>query len=144
MNTSNAIALALVALAISAPLHAGDAQPRENYCAWIKQTPEGKFTTEMKMGWSLLAAERDPAAMALPDNVVGITCLRDPPVLVPGDLTVLKQGRSLHFGVQDQGMTIVKYEFKDGQVVYTVSVGGLSPKTLKKVEKALAAVQPKM
>ena len=142
MNTSKAIALALVVLAISAPLHAGDAQPRENYCAWIKQTPEGKFTTEMKMDWSLLAAERDPAAMALPDDVVGVTCLRDPPILVPGDLALLKQGRSLYFGAQDLGLTMVKYELKDGKITYTVDVGGLGPKNLKKVEKAIAALQP--
>lgn len=144
MNTSKAISLALVVLAISAPLHAGDAQPRESYCAWIKQTPEGKFTTEMKMDWSLLAAESDSAGMALPENVVGITCLRDPPILVHGDLALLKQGRSLYFGVQDLGMTMVKYELKAGKIVYRVDVGGLNSKNRKKVEKAIAALQARM
>ena len=142
MIISRKAVFAFAALAASMPLHAGQAQPRESYCSWIKQVPEGKFIAEMKMGWSLIAAERDPAAMALPDDVVGVTCLRDPPILVPGDLALLKQGRSLYFGAQDLGLTMVKYELKDGKITYTVDVGGLGPKNLKKVEKAIAALQP--
>jgi hypothetical protein len=135
------LVLAASTVALASPLHAGGDSPRESYCSWIIKTPDGKFRTEMKMGWSLLFAERDAQGPNLPENVAGITCLRDPPVLVAGDVAVLKQGRSLHFGTQDQGMTIVKYEMTDGKITYTVSVGGLGSKNQKKVEQALKALQ---
>ncbi|MFM5917030.1 MAG: hypothetical protein ACKOOL_05790 [Novosphingobium sp.] len=133
--------LALSGLAWAVPLHAGGDHPRESYCSWIIKTEDGKFRTEMKLGWNLQLAESDPASMNLPQDVAGITCLRDPPILIAGDVAVLKQGRSLHFGTQDQGMTIVKYELTDGKITYTIPVGGLGSKNLKKVEQALKALQ---
>lgn len=142
MSMVRRMTLAVAALTVAAPLHAGSKLPRESFCSWIKKTPDGKFKYEMKTGWSLQLAESDPEGPNLPEDVASITCLRDPPVLVAGDVAVLKQGRSLQFGTQDQGMTIVKYEFKDGKIAYTVSVGGLSSKNQKKVDQALQALQP--
>ena len=131
----------LALLALTAPLSAGDGNPKEQRCSWIYQTPEGKFRFEPRYEWSLLQSTRDPAAPPLPANVVNISCLRDPPVLVPGDLAQLKQGRTLSFGTMDQGLTIVRYTLADGKLSYEVTSGGLGEKNRKKVEKAMAAVQ---
>lgn len=133
--------LALAGTALSAPLWAGDDKPKEEKCTWVRKTEDGRFRNELHWEWSLLEAGRDPAGTTLPDDVTGLVCLRDPPVLVPGDLVFLKQGRSLYFGVQDQGITMVKYELVDGKVTWTVRAGGLGDKNRKKVEKSVAAVQ---
>ena len=144
MKTPLTVAILGALLGSISPLAARDKLPDDQYCSWIKSTPDGKFTYQMQMGWSLARDGADPAAAPLPPEVVGITCLRDPPILVESDLKQLTLGRTLSFGIQDQGMTIVEYELKDGKIAYTVKTGGLGDSRRKKVEKAMAAMQTKL
>lgn len=140
MTARFALAAATIAVAAApAPLFA--ANVRESYCGLIRKTADGKFTTEMRMGWSLLRAEEADGVIAFDPDVTGVSCLRDPPILQDADAETLKQGLSLHFSGSSGGLTIVSYEVTDGRLTWKVTAGALSDKMTKAVNKAVERVQ---
>jgi len=140
--TKRGVVLALVAMVLAGP-PAFAKTPRESYCTLIRKTEDGKFRKESRFGWSLLTAEAEPGQIAFDSDVVGVTCLRDPPLTVPEDAEALRLGLSLYFANPKTGTT-VKYELKEGRIVYTVTVGGLSESELKQVAKAASQVEARL
>ncbi|MCR2832891.1 hypothetical protein [Parerythrobacter lacustris] len=133
--------VALAAIALAAAPHAIAKTPRDSYCSWIKETPEGRFTYEMKLGWSLIREGALEGGPELPEDVVGISCLRDPPVLVAGDVALLERGVEIYFGLGGAGFSTIKYRLTDGVIAYELSGGALSARQKKDVDRALADAQ---
>ncbi|WP_284123927.1 hypothetical protein [Parerythrobacter aestuarii] len=131
------------ALAAAVCLTGGAAQakaPKERFCSFIHQTEDGKFRHESKLGWSLFSAQAEPGEISYPASVVGVTCLRDPILLVPEDAESLRLGLKLYLADPKSGQT-VKYEAVDGKVVHNASAAVLGRSLMKKLEKAIAQVE---
>lgn len=135
------VTVALAAVALAAAPHAIAKTPRDSYCSWIRETPEGRFTYEMKLGWSLIREGVLAGGPELPADVAGISCLRDPPVLVAGDVALLERGVEIYFGLEGAGISTIKYTLTDGVIAYELSGGALSAKLKKDVDRAMADAQ---
>lgn len=136
--------LVVAAATLSALLPAHGAQARdlpESSCSWVIRNESGRFSYQLQPGWSLQRAAASPEGITLPDNVVGITCLRDPPVLVESDAAVLAGNRSISLGGAGGGMVMISYELIDGRVTHRIVSGSPSGRLTRQIEQGVASVQ---
>jgi hypothetical protein len=113
----------------------------ESTCSWIIRTEDGRFYYQMQPSWTLQSAAASAQGVVLPDNVAGITCLRDPPVLVESDATVLLSGRSISLGGMGRELLMITYEIVDGRVTHRIASGTSSGRLPRQIEQGMAAVQ---
>lgn len=111
--------------------------PREQFCSFIRQTEDGKFTYDMQAGWSLYYAELEEGEIVLESDVVGVACLRDPVALVAEDAEALRQGIALYLA-DPVSQVRVSYELVDGVIQHEVSNGTLSRSDQRAVERGIA------
>lgn len=131
--------------AVLASTSAAAAPKEESYCALIRETPEGKFKTDMQPGWSLTREQKQDGIISYDDDVVAISCLRSPATLEPEDAETLSQGKALYFSdPRGPALLTIKYEIVDGKITWSASNGTIPAKQEKAVKKAAERVQAVM
>lgn len=124
------------------PGHATQARDLpESSCSWVIRNENGRFSYQMQPGWSLQRAAASPDGITLPDNVVGITCLRNPPILVESDAAVLAGNRSISLGGAGGDLLMISYELIDGRVTHRIVSGSPSGRLTRQIDQGVASVQ---
>lgn len=129
------------ALALLVPASAHAQSVREGMCNWIIQNDNGTFSYQPQMAWSLQRTTSAEAVARLPENVTAVACLRDPPMLVEGDVEMLRSGRTVTLSMNDNGLLIVNYELADGEVTVSIAAGSPSRRTQRRIDSGLADVR---
>lgn len=134
----------IAAFAVLIPATAHAQSVRESMCNWIIQNDDGTFSYQPQMAWSLQRTTTAEAVARLPENVTAVACLRDPPMLVEGDIEMLRSGRTVTLSMNDNGLLIVNYELVDGEVTVSISAGAPSRRTQRRIDSGLADVREAM
>ena len=136
--------LVAAAASLSALLPTPAAQARdlpESGCSWVIRNENGTFSYQPQPGWSLQRAAAAPDGLTLPENVAGVTCLRNPPVLVESDAAVLQGNRSITLGGMGGDLMMISYQLVDGRVTHRMVSGTASARLTRQIEQGVASVQ---
>ncbi len=141
-----ASAVALLAAAFFASPGQAKGNNADLNCSMLLRTEDGRFTYQAAPGLSVI--ERTAAAgpfdrSGLPDNVVGLTCIRRSQVLEVDDVEVLQAGLKLYIGA-GAAMRVMTLELAEGRVTYEMSAGALTRGETRDTDAAVAAMQARI
>lgn len=110
-------------------------------CSTVIAHPGGGFGYEPRPDLNVRASTARPGPFRLdrPENVIGITCVRETLIPQPLDIEVLQAGFTFNIGdIAHQAEVVIELKLRDGRVSWDVIAGTLDRRSRERIDAAVA------